>query len=131
MGTCSLTKIVNDSDEIVCAMYRHCDGGPQWHGAYLAEFLYGYKILDGLPAKCEGKVANGAGCLAAQMICNFKKEPGNIYLAPTSEGGAEYNYVYIVAVTLKGIVVQVYDNSKVIFHGNVPDFKIFCSKTKE
>jgi hypothetical protein len=131
MGTCSLTKVMSEDSDTVCAMYRHYDGDPGEHGKELATFLDGFVVSDGLPLKVEGKMANGAGCLAAQMICNFKKEPGNFYMVPTNEDGEGYNYVYLVIVTSKGIIVQVYDKSKVVFHGNVPSFKIFCSETKE
>ena len=58
------------------------------------KFVKDIKITNGLGTKT-GKVANGAGCLAASMIAHFKTEAGNVYLhsCEEEEGGWE-EYIY-------------------------------------
>jgi hypothetical protein len=84
-------------------MYRQYDGHPSSHGEELKEFLKGFSVVNGYGAE-RTKVANGMGCLAAQIIKHFKEEgPGNIYLhaAGTRDCGEEY--IYTVS-NVKGVV---------------------------
>jgi hypothetical protein len=81
-------------NKALCNMYHHYDGYPEYLGVKLAKFVKDIKITNGLGTKA-GKVANGAGCLAASMIAHFKTEAGNVYLhsCEEEEGGWE-EYIY-------------------------------------
>ena len=109
MGTRSLT-FVYDGDEPLINMYRQFDGYPSGHGAELAEFL------DGL------EVANGMGCLAGQMIANFKKTVGGFYIHPVTETDCWQDYEYHVYEDK----VVVKNPTEVIFEGAWNEFKEFC-----
>src|ERR1700678_2046311 len=93
MGTRSMTIVIDGNSEI-CRIYRQFDGYPEGHGLDLAK-LCNVKMVNGIGA--DKNVANGMGCLAAQIIAGLKEGAGNIYLEPT--GGAVNDwceYVYIV-----------------------------------
>ena len=81
-------------NKALCNMYHHYDGYPEYLGVKLAKFVKDIKITNCLGRKT-GKVANGAGCLAASMIAHFKTEAGNVYLhsCEEEEGGWE-EYIY-------------------------------------
>ena len=125
MGTRSLTFVYDDTQKIVC-MYRQFDGYPSGHGRELATFLNGFDaVVNGIRIGDTRKIANGMGCLAAQLITNFKTEAGGFYLYPTStkDTGQEYEYhVY----TDKVVVKETYDNNKTIFTGTWAEFSEFC-----
>ena len=109
MGTRSSTTI-HDGDTPLVNIYRQYDGYPSGHGQELVDFLKGIEIVNGIgmgePAKQQ---ANGAGCLAAQIITHFKStiinhtytedgpkiregdNVGGIYIAPFGEP-QEYHY---------------------------------------
>lgn len=94
MGTRSLTVILDEEGQEICVLYRQYDGYPTGHGADLKEFLQGFRIVNGFGPEKREKIANGMGCLAAQLITNFKKETGGFYLYPagTRDCGEEYIY---------------------------------------
>ena len=110
MGTRSLTRIIPRQDGLSFAeghekgelayvnMYRHYDGSPYWHGVELAEFLKDFKIINGIGGDANlGTHANGAGCLAAQMVKHFKEDVGYINLYPTNNDGAgDEDYIYTI-----------------------------------
>jgi len=99
MGTRSLTRVYNeDGKEIIC-LYRQYDGYPEGHGLELAKFLNGFNMTDGIygipgSKNLPKKLANGMGCLAAQLVAHFKTEPGQFYLYPpgTKDVWEEYEY---------------------------------------
>lgn len=96
MSTRALTR-VRDEFGIVMCLYRHSDGYPEGHGRELVEFLDGFAVVDGLFG---GKIANGASCLAAQIVAHFKRGPGQFYLWPPDCDSSDCEYVYDVrAVT--------------------------------
>ena len=89
MGTRSLTKIIEvyqdekkTSRQVLTTMYRQMDGYMEGHGAELAEWLAEFTVVNGIGMTETRKIANGAGCLAAQMFQHFKGGPGAIYLYP-------------------------------------------------
>ena len=65
MGTRCLT-IIHDEAVPLISMRRQFDGYLSGHGIELATFLLDMKIVNGLGLERK-RVANGAGCLAAQM----------------------------------------------------------------
>lgn len=122
MGTRSLT-FVYDGDEPLINMYRQFDGYPTGHGAELAEFLDGIEIVNGY-GEVKPKIANGMGCLAGQMISNFKKTVGGFYIHPVTETDCWQDYEYHVYEDK----VVVKNPTEVIFEGTWTDFKAFCSE---
>jgi hypothetical protein len=123
MGTRSLTFVYDDNDKPIVCMYRQFDGYPTGHGQELAEFLMPLKVGNGISGEVEmGTFANGMGCLAAQMIVEFKKDVGGIYLYPTDTTDAWQDYEY-----------HVYEDKVVIknpnvafFEGDYNEFMEFC-----
>lgn len=127
MGTRSLTFVYDDTQRIMC-MYRQFDGYPSGHGRELAEFLSSFDaVVNGLRIGDTRRVANGMGCLAAQLVANFKTEAGGFYLYPTNskDCGQEYEYhVYSEGVVVK----ETYGNNEIIFKGTWDEFSSFCSE---
>ena len=122
MGTRSLTYVYADRSPVVC-MYRQFDGYPTGHGAELAEFLNGFQIVNGY-GEAKPKLANGMGCLAAQMIAYFKVGTGGFYLEPVELGQDCYqDYEYHVYQDLVTILDS--DRSE-IFTGTWQQFYDFC-----
>lgn len=121
MGTRSLT-FVYDGDRPVMNMYRQFDGYPSGHGQELAEFLLSGKMTNGIPVGVKEHFFNGMGCLAAQLVANFKKDAGGFYLYPmdVTDCWQEYEYhVYEDKVVVK-------NPTEVIFEGSWDDFHSFC-----
>jgi hypothetical protein len=123
MGTRSLTYVYVEDTPIMC-MYRQFDGYPSGHGVELAEFLTQIEMGNGISGEPElFSLANGMGCLAAQMIVNFKKSPGGFYIYPVELDQAcwqEYEY----HVYEKQVVVK--NPTEVIFEGSYEEFMSFC-----
>ena len=143
MGTRSLTFVYDDEKPII-NMYRQYDGYPTGHGAELAEFLAPFTMVNGISTVETRKVANGMGCLAAQLVANFKSEAGGFYLYPTSavDCGQDYEYhVYHngseglrVSITNRGcnfFGLTQSDTDEKIFDGTVAEFTEFCKEKAE
>jgi hypothetical protein len=136
MGTRALT-FVYDGEKPIVNLYRQYDGYPTGHGAELAEFLNGFKIVNGIGAE-KTRIANGMGCLAAQMVAHFKDSVGGFYIhsVDSTECGQDYEYhVYQkdkelrVRVTDRGcnmFGLTMSDMNKGIFDGTVAEFVKFC-----
>lgn len=122
MGTRSLT-FVYDGDTPLINMYRQFDGYPSGHGAELAEFLNGFEIVNGYGEK-KPKLANGMGCLAAQMIANFKDSVGGFYIYPITSKDCWQEYEYHVFENR----VVVKNPTEVIFEGDYEAFVEFCNE---
>jgi hypothetical protein len=120
MGTRSLTFVYNDGAPII-NMYRQFDGYPTGHGQELAEFLMSGELVNGYAQK-ETVQFNGMGCLAAQMIVNFKNSVGGFYIysVDSTDCWQEYEYhVYEDKVVVK-------NPTEVIFSGTWDEFHSFC-----
>lgn len=154
MGTRSLTfvysELTSGSKAVpIINMYRQYDGYPTGHGAELAEFLSGGRLVNGLihTKTVKELVFNGMGCLAAQLVAHFKKEPGQFYLHPVTatDCGQDYEYhifyeidesykarfrikVFNCGCNLFGLTTD--DTYEPIFDGLLPEFIEFC-KEKE
>jgi hypothetical protein len=132
MGTRSLTYVYEGKKEdwvlpFVC-MYRQFDGYPAGHGAELADFLNGGKIVNGIPGGSNVRLFNGMGCLAAQLVANFKDGAGGIYLYPArlkQDCWQEYEY-HVWEDT-----VRVTDTNDILFEGSWEDFEAFCFQPTE
>lgn len=126
MGTRSLTYVYeDDSKKAIMCMYRQFDGYPDGHGQELVDFLEPFTVVNGFNSNMkEGSHANGAGCLAAQLVKHFKNDIGGIYLMEPKEkldAGQEYIYK-IRAGADGGISLETYDSPwkgtpKLLFKG--------------
>lgn len=125
MGTRSLT-FVHDGKHAIINMYRQFDGYPSGHGAELSVFLNSFEaITNGIQVGDKRKLANGMGCLAAQLVGHFKTEAGGFYLYPVNskDCGQEYEYhIYSDRITVKD------DTGTAIFTGSWEHFTEFCTK---
>lgn len=131
MGTRSLTKVIEDG-QIIVNMYRQFDGYPSGHGQELFNFLNGITLVNGMSGDEKRKIANGAGCLSAQIVAHFKKEPGGFYLYPASETNCGQDYEYLVDVTnAKTPQVTVISGDAEMFKGTVAAFGVFCATEEE
>ena len=104
MGTRALTFVYNEHNEPILNLYRQYDGYIAGHGAELAEFLAGKKLVNGF-GKESTDIANGMGCLAASLVAHFKETVGGFYIHSVTETqcGQDYEYhVYEDKVIVKG-----------------------------
>lgn len=129
MGTRSLTRVIDRQQGLSFAkghlaknvrksyinMYRQFDGYIGGMGVDLAEFLLPFTVVNGIKLNEERKIANGTGCLAAQIAAHFKTDAGGIYLHPTKgkPGYCWEEYIYTIFVTddqeKDNIMIAVYD----------------------
>ncbi len=142
MGTRSLTRVIprqkglsySDGhlhpEKSVVNMYRQYDGYPQGHGVDLAEFLDDFNVVNGICLKNwkNRKLANGAGCLAAQLVKHFKDGAGGIYLEQCNGVPGDFGENYIYTLYPKEdepTFVSIYDlyADKVIFVGTNEDLQ--------
>ena len=139
MGTRSLTFVhEGDQPKPFMCMYCQYDGYPSGHGKELAEFLNLITMVNGIGRDDGTKIANGAGCLAAQIVAHFKDGPGGIYLMPSTTKDADQEYEYhVFADAFIGVKVKVYENQwkkpkKLIYEaGNMLAFLGWCVEEKE
>lgn len=119
MGTRCLTRVIDEDGNILVTLYRQMDGYPDGHGSELADFLKPYKIINGISGCKSGKVANGAGCLAAQLVSHFKTDVGGFYLVPCKKDlNHDQEFEYDVVVNKSKITVNgysMYGKRKLIF----------------
>lgn len=133
MGTRCLTRIRDGHKNaaICCTIYTHLDGYPSGHGLGLAKFLQGFRVVNGLGiVQSDDKIANGMGCLAAQIVKQFKDGPGHTYLYPcrTVGVGEEYTYNIFHDGTLKMSVHDIDGENR--FEGTPDEFvKLFATTT--
>ena len=144
MGTRSLTFVYSETSNgekatPIINMYRQYDGYPSGHGAELAGFLSGGRLVNGLSGMGKERQFNGMGCLAAQMVANFKDGAGSFYLYPvtTTDCGQDYEYhirnvdgefkitVFNCGVNFFGLTQS--EQHDKIFEGNLSQFAEFCS----
>ena len=108
-------------DKIHTQIYHHYDGYPSGLGVTLAYYLRPFTVVNGLGNSYDGerKVANGMGCLTAQLIAALKEEPGNVYIdyPDTDRDDAEFTY-YIWGCYDKDIWMSIFDlHNECIFVG--------------
>jgi hypothetical protein len=142
MGTRSLTVFVDEHGKNeIAVLYRQYDGYPEGHGLELANFLNGFLIVNGMRGNEPEKFANGMECLAAQIISNFKTEPGNFYLYPADTRDCGEEFIYVVTGKVGGgPAVQTFDyewstdwNTKkprLLFEGSAAEMIAWIAKTK-
>ena len=113
-----------DNEEIV-VLYRQYDGYPEGHGIDLLNFLDNMEIVNGISNKEKRRIANGMGCLSAQVVAYFKEAPGDFYLqsAGTRDIGEEFIYTLYYTEELKIKVQDTYDGGSNLFDGNIKAYK--------
>ncbi len=100
-------------------LYKHYDGHPERLGVTLASYLDGYEIHSGMSNKHQGPLANGIGCLAAQLVSYLKNEPGNVYLQPPQDRDWEDYVYYIWIKESEEIMISIFNyDDECIFVGN-------------
>jgi hypothetical protein len=107
MGTRARVEVFEGEDCIV-SIYRQFDGYPSGLGQELHDFLKPRKIINGIGMdQTAENSANGAGCLAAQLVAHLKDKIGNVYLEPRMkvDGECGEEYVYRLHVNDKDISV--------------------------
>ena len=137
MGTRALTFVYQGETPLI-NMYRQFDGYPTGHGAELAEFLAPFHMVNGLQLGDKRKVANGMGCLAAQLIAHFKDGAGGFYIHPVTAPECGQDYEYHVYEDTEGLRVRITDRgfnmfgltmsdtNDAIFDGTVEEFAQYC-----
>ena len=134
MSTRSLTFIKDDTNRVLMNMYRQCDGYPAGIGTELYEFLKDIKMVNGLSSGQPTRVANGAGCLAAQIVAHFKDGPGGVYLHHPSSKDCGQDYEYHITADFSGITIKVMEagwtgkRAKKLYQGDLEGFGKFCAK---
>lgn len=131
MGTRHLTVFIDCVDNSIdnketeiAVLYGQWDGYPTGYGEKLKDFLKKKKIVNGIPYGGDtSDLANGMGCLAAQVISHFKKEAGGFYLHPagTRDIGEEYVYILRNKNGRIYLTLEVFPH-KVIFKGLISKF---------
>lgn len=103
MGTRSTIKFIEkweDGNDELVNIYQQYDGYIDGVGKELARWLLSKTLVNGISFGMDMKTcANGAGCLAAQYIKEFKNEIGGLYLVSLSDI-EEYNYKVIIDSTM-------------------------------
>ena len=141
MGTRSLTYVYDEQGERIINLYRQYDGYPTGHGQELAKFLNSGRMVNGLENDPKERLFNGAGCLAAQLVANFKTDAGGFYLYPTETGdcGQDFEYhVYTdgdIRVKIMNCGYNLFgmtqdETYEPLFHGNLAQFTKYCSSEK-
>lgn len=153
MGTRSLTHIYETEEnqsfpspalaklKPLLTIYRQMDGYPSGMGAELADYLAQFKVVNGFDLLNKtSKVANGAGCLAAQLVGFLKDgQTGGIYIYPSASKNCGEDYVYKIFVTTDKIFIQVFEvhggwedkpyRLKLLFEGTPAEVAVECKKT--
>ena len=139
MGTRAIVRILEKTEnglEENIVIYTQYGGDPEFFGKALAEFSADFFIVNGL-GEPEAKIANGAGCFAAQLVCHLKKIPGNIYIYPRFDEVLWLDYTYdLILKAGKPVEIKAYavgeDETKELelFSGTCKDFLDWLNKVK-
>jgi hypothetical protein len=106
MGTRCLTVMQREDGTEIAVLYRQMDGYPEGHGKDLHEFLDDMQICNGISSDQKtGKWANGAECLAAQIVAYFKDRIGQFYLHPAGTRNCGEEYIYTVRPSAGGVII--------------------------
>lgn len=95
MGTRSKTSFIEKRGEdltTLVSVYQQYDGYISGVGHRLASYILDKQICNGIRlGRDTSKLANGFGCLIAQIIRDFKEDVGGLYII-TEDAIQEYNY---------------------------------------
>jgi hypothetical protein len=104
------------STAIHTQVYNHYDGHPERLGVTLASYLKGYDITNGIISGVQGPIANGIGCLSAQLVSYLKDEPGGIYLQPPRNIDFEDYVYYIWVKENEKIMISIFNYEEECIH---------------
>ena len=96
MSTRAVVKIYDEEGKALCTVYKHWDGYPEGMLPLLDEFAKKI-IVNGIPGDLENAsyIANGMGCLAAQIIEALKQKVGDVYIVHNdADVWQEYEYIF-------------------------------------
>lgn len=132
MGTRSETVVFDNfsgKETPLCVIYRQMDGYPTAQGLELAK-LCNVRIVNGIGIDNKN-IANGMGCLAAQIIKGLKDGPGGIYmqnpLVPADE-----EYVYEVRGEVGSLpVIKCMSHGAVVFELPADRAIAFCEDYRD
>lgn len=137
MGTRSNTVVIetgHEKEQILLNLYGQMDGYPSGQGKDLCDFLSAIDMVNGLGLSNTRKVANGAGCLAAQLVAHFKEGAGGFYISSPTKGAAigQNDFSYVVRVNTfepKAVWdIEVYEGRSKVFRGGLEGFEAFCKE---
>jgi hypothetical protein len=128
MGTRSLTRVIDEDGNHLICMYRQFDGYIEGMGKDLYQFLSPITVVDGFSGDEKEKIANGAGCLAAQLVAHFKTKVGGFYLNPIStfDCGQEFEYRIYVGADRK-MRMEILNSDGLMFYGTLPEMKNYIT----
>ena len=97
-------------ENVEVQIYNHYDSYPEGLGLDLAKFIRDFRVVNGLGSDLPDKIANGMGCLAAQLVANMKDGPGNVYVEKPRKARFMIDYTYYIWVAdNKSIYISVFD----------------------
>ena len=91
-------------------IYQQYDGYLEGVGKELCEWLKSKIIVNGF-SKSDFNIANGAGCLAAKYISEFKPATGGLYIYPEDVAHEDCDYNYSVIID-EDWVTSPFENNK-------------------
>jgi hypothetical protein len=127
MGTRATTTVKDSNGKTIMVLYRQSDGYQDCHGKELKEFLETKIMINGISYGDKRDLANGMGCLAAQMVAKFKTKVGLFYIYPESTENNYIDFAYTVYPTddsdTPTLKIKVESHGKTIFDGVVAEYK--------
>ncbi len=114
MSTRSITEFVDAQGEVVAQIYRHFDGYPAGHGADLARWLEGLRVLNGKGAGWDPRtMVNGFGRLVARVVASMWQEghEPNLLVVVEPHDYGDAAYVYRVTEHSRGITVEAFETA--------------------
>jgi len=121
MGTRSTTTLISEwNNQPLLTLYSQYDGYWSGHGEELKRFLSEFRMVNGLSLNQHGRVANGMGCLAAQLVAHFKDGPGSYYI--NSPDSKEYYHYEIRGKEGQEPHLTAYVGNEKRFEGPISDF---------
>lgn len=117
---------INNKYVIYCVLYKHWDGYINMFGINLLKYLSNINIFNNTNnfnnVNKNINVANGVGCLFAQIIAHYKITPGDFYItAPVDDDYMDFKYYIDVDEYNKEIGIKIKIANKVVYNGNIYD----------
>jgi hypothetical protein len=130
MGT-RCDTIIYDVNIPIVRIFRMYDGHPDCHGVILARYLEPFVIYNGYTMDRPEYCANGAGCLAAQLVQHLKDGIGNIYIEQYCEPDEGECIRYEIVVINKKIIFKLMYGGEYDFIGSCTEFIEYYIKRNE
>lgn len=121
MGTRAITKVYDNDGDMLISLYRQFDGYQDCHGKELKDFLLKGSLVNGFQSKNQPDF-NGMGCLAAQLISNFKKCIGNFYVQSDKFEDDIVDYIYEIGQEGNELTLKVTEYDSVVYNGLVREY---------